>query len=97
MTAQESEGSPRTLRHFAVVASFIVKFGASRGGFAVIDCRFNCGGGERPSAEYSFRFKIVVVEADDVTYAYATGYCACNAGAGSSHPSFRWEGVDVGR
>ncbi len=73
--------------HFAVVASFIIKFGASRGGFAAIDCRSNGGGGER-------RFKIVVAEADDVTY--ATGYCACN-GAGSIHPSFRWEGVDIGR
>ena len=75
------------------MASFIVKFGASRGGFAVIDCRSNGGGGECPGAEYSFRFKIGVVKADDVTY--ATGYCACN-GAGSSHPSFQWKGVDVG-
>ena len=82
------------MRHFAVVASFIIEFGASWGGFAVMDCRSNGGGGERTSAEYSFCFKIVVVEADDVTY--VTGYCAFN-GAGSSHPPFRWEGVDFGR
>ena len=82
------------MRHFAVVASFIVEFGASRGGFTIIDCRSNGGGGECTKAEYSFRFKIVVVEADDFTY--AAGYCACN-GAGSSHPSFRWEGIDIGR
>ena len=84
------------MRHFAVVASFVVKFGASRRGFTVIDCRSNSGGGEQPSAKYSLGFKIVVVEADDV--AYTTGFCTCN-GAGSSHPSFQWqwEGIDVGR
>ena len=47
---------------------------------------------ERATAKYSLGFKIVVVEADDV--ADRTGYCACN-GKGSSHPPFRWEGVDV--
>ncbi len=76
------------------MASFIFELGAFRGGFAVIDCRSNGGHGEYPSAEYSFRFEIVVIEADDV--AYATGYRTCN-GAGSGHPSFRWEGVEVGR
>ena len=80
--------------HLAVVASFIVKFGASWGGFTVIDCCSNGGGGICTSAEYSFRFKIVVIEDDDFTY--AARYCACD-GAGSHHPSFRWEGVDVGR
>ena len=89
-----AEDTVEAVRHFAVVASFIVKFSASRGGFAVIDCCSNGGRGECPSAEYSFRFKIVVLEADDVTY--ATGYRTCN-GAGSGHPSLRWEGVDVGR
>ncbi len=82
------------MQHFEVVASFVVEFGASRGGFAVIDCRSNGGCGECLSAEYSFHFKIVVNEADDVTF--ATGYRTCN-GAGLGHPSFRWEGVDVGR
>ena len=48
-----------------------------------------------PMAEVEYvRFKIVVIEDDDFTY--AARYCACN-GAGSSHPSFRWEGIDVGR
>jgi hypothetical protein len=82
------------VRHFAVVASFVVEFGASRGGFAVIDCRSNGGCGECPNAEYSFCFKIVVIEVDDVTY--TTGYRTCN-GACSGHPSFQWEDVEVGR
>jgi hypothetical protein len=38
------------------------------GEFTVIDYRSNGGGGECPSAEYLFRFKTVVVEANDVTY-----------------------------
>ncbi len=46
------------------------------------------------SAKYSLGFKIVVVEANDV--ADTTGYRARN-GTGSSHPLFRWEGVDVDR
>ena len=79
--------------HLAIVASFIIKFGASRGGFSIIDCRSNGRDGKGTSAEYSFRFEIVIVEADDVPY--AAGDCACD-GAGSSHPSFRWKGVDIG-
>jgi len=89
-----AEDTVEAVWNFAVVASFIVEFGASRGGFAVIDCHSNGGGGECQGAEYLFRFKIVVVEADDVTY--VTRYFACN-GAGSSHPSFRWESIDIGR
>jgi hypothetical protein len=55
------------VRHFAVVASFVVEFGASRRGFTIINCRSNSGGGECASAKYSLSFKILVVEADDVT------------------------------
>jgi hypothetical protein len=84
----------KVVRHFAVVAGFIVKFSASWRGFTVIDCHSNGGGGEHTSAKYLLSFEVVVIEADDV--AYATGYCACN-GASSSHPPFRWEGVDVVR
>ncbi len=62
------------MRHFTVVTSFVVKFGASWRGFTVIDCRSNSGGGERASAKYSLGFKIVVVKANDV--ADTTGYCA---------------------
>ncbi len=81
------------VRYFAVVTSFVVKFGASRRGFTVIDCRSNSGGGECASAKYSLSFKIVVVKANDVVD--MTGYRARN-GTGSSQP-FRWEGIDVGK
>ena len=49
---------------------------------------------ERATAKYSLGFKIVVVEADDV--ANMPRYRAFN-GTVSSHPLFRWEGIDVGR
>jgi hypothetical protein len=44
----------RRTGHCAVVASFVVEFGASWGKFAIIDCCSNGGHGECPSAEYSF-------------------------------------------
>ena len=84
----------KVVQHFAVVAGFIVKFGASQRGFTINHCRSNSRGGECTSAKYLFGFEIVVVEDNDVTY--AAGYCTCN-GAGSSHPSFRWEGIIIGR
>ena len=62
--------------------------------WCLIDCGSNSGGGERLSAKYSLGFKIVVVEADDV--ANMPRYRAFN-GTVSSHPLFRWEGIDVGR
>ena len=73
------------MRHFAGVASFIVKFGASRRGVAVIDCRSNGGGVERMSAKYLLGFKIIVVEADDVTY--TTGYVHAMGRVRVIHPS----------
>ncbi len=82
------------MRHFTVVTSFVVEFGASRRGFTIIDCHSNSGGGEHASAKYLLSFKIIVVEANDV--ADTTGYRARD-GTGSSHPPSQWEGVDVGR
>ncbi len=80
-----AEDTVEVVRHFAVVTSFVLKFGASRRGFTAIDCRSNSGGGERASAKYSLGFKIVVVKANDV--ADMTGYRARD-GTGSSHPPF---------
>jgi hypothetical protein len=48
-----ADDAVEVVRHFAVVASFVVKFGASRRGFTIIDCRSNSGGGERASANYT--------------------------------------------
>ena len=76
------------------MASFVVKDSASRGEFAIIDCRPDSGGGECASAEYLLGFKIVIVEANDV--ADTSGYPACNESS-SGHPPFQWEGIDVDR
>ena len=91
VVAQESERRPRTLvqkvevvRHFAVVASFSIKFGASWGEFTIINCRPNSGGGECTSAEYLVGFEVVVVEVGDVSD--APGHRGCN-GLSSGHPS----------
>ena len=64
------------MRHFAVVASFIIEFGASWGEFTIIDCRPNSGGGECTSAEYLLGFEVVVVEAGDVSD--APGHRGCD-------------------
>ncbi len=76
------------------MASFVVKDSASRGEFAIIDCRPDSGGGECASAEYLLGFEIVIIEADDVVN--MPRYRACN-GSGSGHPPFQWEAIVVGR
>jgi hypothetical protein len=80
--------------HFAVVAGFVVKFGALQREFTITNCCPYSGGGECASAEYSLGFKIVIVEANDV--ADTSGYPACNESS-SGHPPFQWEGIDVDR
>ncbi len=89
-----AEGAVEVVQHFAVVAGFVIKFGASRRGLAVVDHHTNSGSGERVSTEDSLGFKIVIVEANDVTG--STGHCADN-GPISGHPTFCWEGIDGGR
>jgi hypothetical protein len=82
------------VRHFAVVASFIVELGASWGGFTIVDCHPNGSGGECTSVEYLLGFEVVVLKADDVSD--VPGHCACDMPS-SGHPPFRWEGIDIGR
>ena len=82
------------MRHFAVVASFVIKFGASWRELTVVNCHPNGGSGEPASAENLLGFEVVVVKADDV--ADTSGHRALNESS-SGHPPFRWEGIDVGR
>ena len=89
-----AEGAVKVVRHFAVVAGFVIAFGASRRGFSIIDCHFNSKSGEHASTEDSLGFKIVLVEANDV--ANSTRHRAYNR-LGSGHPPFQWEGIEVGR
>ena len=89
-----AEGVIEVVRHFEVVASSVIEFGASRRKFTIVDCRPDRGSGERASAEYLFSFEVVVVKANDD--ADTSGHHSCN-GSSSGHPPFQWEGIGVGR
>jgi hypothetical protein len=90
---QPAEGPVLFLRHPVIMSCLVVEFGASWGGFIVVNSDRDSGNREGLGVENALGFKVVHFISEDFADLARDDACC---GMSGRHPSINWEAVDVG-